>query len=113
MGQTFSVKDIEMFHAGWDILTKDFHNPELIPKCKVCDQEMIHEEVEGFRSFSASFLGNKTNFVRYTCPNSNERWHEQVLSLKQNQEECCSMKICTILQEEIDEILVSKTPTKS
>lgn len=72
----------------------------------------VQRGVEVSRTF-AEAMGKMTfPSDSFTCPESEQDWHRQIVSLLQEQGRTRSAKLTALLQEEIDEILATKTPTK-
>lgn len=81
--------------------------------CKACGCLMeVERNLPAIGGFAAAMGGSNRIRDRFTCPNSNNKWHHQAVSLVLEQSKTKSAKLTALLQEEINEILATKTPTK-
>ena len=96
---------------GWDII---FHSPGEIQgtfECKICGSDM---EVRRSEKVVEPFFrgGRKREKDVFLCPNSGLPWHNQVCKLMEEINRCPSSRLCDIMQEEVEQILKQKEPTK-
>ena len=69
-------------------------------------------DIMSARSWAGAMGGIKSKCDSFTCPETPNDWHRQVLSLHQRIETEPSAKISAILEQEIKEILETKIATK-
>lgn len=82
-------------------------------KCKACGSDMnVKRNIPSACSWAGAMAGLNRKHDLFTCPESDKNWHKQVVSLIIEQQQTKSSKLTKILQEEIDEILLNKKPTK-
>lgn len=100
-----------MYNKGWDCF---YHTPNTVSEmaCRVCNEILL---VERNQLAETSFTGALSQLKRwhdfFYCQHSKEKWHEQLLKLRKLIEETPSKKLQIILEEEINEILITRTPT--
>lgn len=81
--------------------------------CKACGTVMgVRRNVETPRGFAEAMGGYKRPTDVFNCPNTGEDWHNQIITLMGERDRTSSAKLTTLLQEEIDQVLASRTPTK-
>jgi hypothetical protein len=101
-----------VLHKGWDILFFDPGKVKLA-KCKVCDAQMDGPTlVEGATSWAESVGRRKHLHEEFVCPYHEEKWHLQVLKLKEYAIGLPSANLEKLVRQEIEEILSTKKPTK-
>ena len=89
------------------------HPPEMEVCCGVCGDRMnLKENCYGPRGFVMAMSGSKSHYDSYTCPNSKEGWHRQVLALRKEKRETASTLVESLLDEEIKLVLESRKATK-
>jgi len=77
--------------------------------CNLCDAKMnVERNVDGPTSSVEAMSGGKHLHDLFTCPNTEEEWHEHAIELMDEMGETASKRIKKILQEEIDEILKNR-----
>lgn len=83
-------------------------------ECGVCGAEMtVERNVNGPTSFTMAIGGSKREHDCFMCPHRDEAWHKQVIELRLFMKSCPSASLAAIVQREVDQILDTKTPTKS
>lgn len=101
------------YHAGFDYFTPKPGTATSL-NCMACNQVMdVERDVEV--NIGNSFIGpsGKTRQAdKFTCPHSGSEWHDQVIALRKLQNDTPSSKIAQLLEEEIDEIILKRSPTK-
>jgi hypothetical protein len=81
--------------------------------CGVCGTEMeIRRNCHGARSWAAAMGGKKSHYDSFTCPHNEELWHIQVIALRKKARDTCSGRLAQMLQEEANDVVTSRTPTK-
>jgi len=78
-------------------------------RCKACDTEM---KVEREQAAINSRFGGVPKHDRFTCPNSGEEWHNQLVRLVVERDKTNSQKLTDIYNEEIKEIIQTRKATK-
>jgi len=101
-----------MYHKNWD----SFHckpGTVISMQCRVCGSDMnVKRDVEGPASFTGALGGFKHIHDHFTCPNSEEGWHEQIIKLKLWIEQCPSKLLADIVEGEIKQIIDTKQRTR-
>ncbi len=111
-----------IYHGGWDFFTPNSGECTTM-LCRVCGDEMaVERDVFGPRGYVAhlgeqmrqrqdpTYRGGSLHDV-FTCENSGQPWHSQVIALRQEQEATRSASIKTILEDEIRQIFTTRRPT--
>ncbi len=100
------------YHAGWDHFTPDPGTEEKM-FCEVCKTEMdVERNVEGPTSWAESVGGRKHKHDSFSCPFAQEDWHNQARILMERIEKESSRTISSLLQAEVNEVLLNKKTTK-
>lgn len=100
------------YHAGWDHFTPPPGKEDKM-YCRACCAEMIvTRDVNGPTSYAESISRGKHLHDSFACPNTQEAWHFQVIKLMMKIEGEISIKIASLLREEVAEILRTKKATK-
>lgn len=82
--------------------------------CGVCgDKCDERRDLFGARSYAASITGHREKFDAWSCPNSDKKWHKQAWKLMEMADATPSTKIAALLEEEVQEILKYRKPTKA
>jgi hypothetical protein len=82
-------------------------------ECGICGETAKATLGEhGPTSFSAAMGGHKRHYDKYECPLHDELWHMQAQKLRQEKAQTASARISEILEQEIQQILTTRTPTK-
>lgn len=83
-------------------------------ECGVCGTVMdVKRDLDGPTSFTMAIGKSKRKHDFFWCPHREDAWHEQVVQLRQFMKSCPSAFLSEVVQREIDQILETKTPTKS
>lgn len=97
---------------GWDMF---FFEPgeKSEATCLVCKAKMnVKRDIETPTS-SAEAMGKiKSRKDVFTCPDSKEDWHKQVLKMKQFIIEIPSLTLAMLVEKEMNSILKNKKATK-
>jgi hypothetical protein len=81
--------------------------------CGVCGQKTeVEFDVSEHRTFVESMAGHTSRCDRYTCPDKDEKWHEQVVALRHAASKTPSGKLAAMFHEEAAEVLSARKPTK-
>ena len=81
--------------------------------CGVCGAKMLeHRNQHGPTSWLMGISGQKRYYDFFCCPDREEAWHIQVVELRKMKRTTPSAFIAAILEQEIELILQTKTPTK-
>ncbi len=81
--------------------------------CGVCGREMICERnCHGPRGFVMAMSGSKSDYDSFQCSHMNEKWHVQVVKLRELANDTPSGKLAKMFREEAMEVLESKKATK-
>jgi hypothetical protein len=82
-------------------------------ECGVCGATAnVTRGIHGSTSFAAAMAGSKRHYDKFECPHHDELWHIQAQKLRQEKNQTASAKIAAILEQEIQQILDNKMPTK-
>ena len=101
-----------MATKGWDLFTPD-PGVEKSMRCGVCNAKMdVKRDVTGPRSFAAAIGGIVVKHDEFTCPHTDEKWHQQALSLRQKAKDTPSSELMVILEGEARLVIKTKKPTK-
>jgi hypothetical protein len=74
--------------------------------CRVCDTRCnVQRDVVGPMSWAGSIAGCKTKHDMFTCPHSNEQWHDHALSLLKAAEGMPSPTIEKIMRKDLKAIV--------
>jgi hypothetical protein len=96
-----------------DIYTPDPGEAEEPVHCGVCGAKMLVDKNQyGPTSSIMAMSGSKRHYDFFHCPAREESWHKQVVALRQEKRKTASAMIASVLQNEIELILQTKTPTK-
>lgn len=80
--------------------------------CGVCSEKMnCKKNLYGPRGMTEALSGHKSYYDEFLCKFSEEKWHEQVVSLRKEADKTSSFKLRTMLLAEAQEILLTKIPT--
>jgi len=97
------------YHSGWDYFAPSVGTCDTVD-CLVCGARCsVVRNLEGPTSSVAAMMGTVRRHDKFFCGSAGQPWHNQVLALKKEQNETVSTKIKAILQEEIDEAMVSRS----
>lgn len=81
--------------------------------CGVCGDLMVAKfGINGPTGSAEAMAGNKHLHDRYTCPNREKDWHEQVVALRMERNDSASAMIGEILDKEIELVLEQREATK-
>ena len=80
--------------------------------CNVCGSKMVVERNQyGPTSSVAAMAGFQSHHDSFSCPNSGKTWHNQAIALMKEVKRTSSKRLKEMLQEELDMILCTRTPT--
>ena len=80
--------------------------------CKICDTpNPTPRECKGYRTLSASWAGKNSTWTVYDCKYAKEAWHNQIRFILATIEKCPSAALVKLMEEEIKEIIATKTPS--
>lgn len=101
------------FSEGIDLLRPA---PGTVDKlyCKACNA-LMHCERNNYptvQCFASALTGSNKPHDKFTCPYTQEDWHNQVVCLILERNKTNSRRLTDIYNEEIKEILISKKVTK-
>lgn len=106
------------YHSGFDYFTPDAGTTDTI-FCLACDKVMQVERNVDYRGRSWVAQGGglahpppPRKVDKFTCANSGQDWHDQVIALRKFQRHTPSKTLEKLVEEEITLIIKSKTPTK-
>ena len=89
------------------------HPPEEDILCGVCGDKMdCKRDCYGPRGFVMAISGSKSAYDQYECPNREETWHKQVISLRKEKRKTASTAIEMLLDAEIETVLELRQHTK-
>lgn len=98
--------------AGWDYFAPAPGTEDKM-FCRVCGDEMdCKRNVKGATSFVEAMGGTGHLHDSFTCKNSGQPWHNQVLKLKLEARSTSSTKLSRMFLEEAEEIKLSRLHTK-
>ena len=82
-------------------------------RCGVCG-DLMNERRNclGARGFAQAMAGSKSNYDEFLCPNHLEKWHEQVVALRQEIKKTPSRTLAILMEQEVKDILENREPTK-
>lgn len=99
-----AAKPRKSYHAGYDHFTPDpgkFKEME----CAVCRDKMdVRRNVNGPTGMAEAMGGGKHLHDSFSCPNSGEDWHDQLIALDKELRKTSSSAIAAILEKEIEEV---------
>jgi hypothetical protein len=96
------------YTMGWDY-SDPKHGMFDVMHCKACSKEMdVKKGVPG-RGYG---MHRSTERDVFTCSQSGEKWHDQVIALMKFQLKTPSASISLLVEKEIRDILATKTTTK-
>lgn len=102
------------YSLGYDYFSADSTDNVEYMTCKVCKEYMDCDR--GVLQTKGRWGDIPINFQRkvdiFTCSNVGKNWHDQVITLMKEMERTSSKKLTDIFNDEINEILSTKTPTK-
>lgn len=98
------------YHSGFDYFTPDTGTTDSM-SCRACGTEMqVERNVDYYGRWGKEDPPRKID--KFTCNNSSQNWHNQVISLRRFQRDTPSKTLEKLVEEEITLIIESKTPTK-
>jgi hypothetical protein len=101
-----------VYHAGWDAFSPDPGTTDVM-YCRVCDEKMdVERNVNGPTGMAESMAGRKHLHDSFRCPNVGQKWHNQVLKLKQEARSTASASVENLIHQEIEQILKTRQHTK-
>lgn len=104
---------MKSYHSGWDIFLAEPGVLQEPQHCRVCGQQMdVTRNVHGPTSSIGAMFGSKRLHDQFACPNVGEKWHTQVYNLRRQAEDTPSAAIQKIIEDEIQQILKTRQPTK-
>lgn len=111
-GQLPKTKKTIHYHAGFDHFTPEVGSrKEMV--CLACGSKMKKEVCSYGPTGMAEAMSKSKHFHdTFSCKYSGEKWHDQVIHLFQYMRKCPSKVISDLIQQEIEEVIKSKTPTK-
>jgi len=93
---------------GWDVFNFSCAERDEV-YCKVCHEKMrVTRNTYG----KMSMFGSPRTHDLFTCKDSDEKWHKQVLALRLEIEKTPSKRISDLLYQDVAEIMGSKEATK-
>lgn len=97
---------------GIDCFITDVNSVEEA-RCEACGAIMeVERNIDISRSFAEAMGEMKRPSDSFKCPESIHDWHKQLIALILERNKTKSAKLTALLQEEINEILATKKPTK-
>ena len=101
-----------MYTPGWDFFTPDLGTVESM-KCKVCKTKMdVKKNVDTATSYVERLSGISREVDIFTCPHSEENWHQQAMALRKFVSDTPSATLAMLVQRELDNVLKNKKSTK-
>lgn len=101
-----------MLVRGWNYFLTGLNEFQEL-KCKVCNEAMnVERNIEGANGWASAMAGRTKDHDEFSCPNSDEKWHEQALEIKELINRTPSAFFSTMLEEEVNLILRTKCATK-
>ena len=92
-------------HKGYDYFIPNSDTVSEM-ECKVCGTVCdVERGVVGPRSYAAAMAKAYVKHDSFTCPHSEEDWHEKALALLQDIEECNSPSIKKIMEDDLKEMV--------
>jgi len=99
------------YSAGWDHFTPAPGDKESM-ECRICATEMtVRRNVNGPTGYVEAISRKEHLHDSFSCPNSDEAWHNQALAIMQWMQMTPSLSVKKILEDELAIILETKTPT--
>jgi hypothetical protein len=82
--------------------------------CQTCGAtlEQTSKNIDGPTSTVAAMSGSTRLHDVWSCPEVGQDWHDQAYALKRSIKETPSLRLQKILEEELSEIVATKTATK-
>lgn len=97
-------------YKGWDFFTSDPGTVEVMC-CRVCGEKCkVRRNVMGPTGFVESTGGGSHLHDVFTCKFVQEKWHQQVRFLKQEQRATRSPSLWRLLQGDVDAIMKERKP---
>lgn len=101
------------YHMGIDYFTPSAGVREEI-HCKACGEPLsVKRNVKRTRGKYGFEIKPPRMIDVFSCENTDQRWHRQVIDLKKYLSRIPSRKISDIIEQEIEEILENREPTKT
>ena len=81
--------------------------------CGVCgDETGVSRDCDGPTSFAEAMAGTGKRHDLFWCPNMDEDWHRQAISLREEATKTCSAKLASLFMDEADAVIASRSATK-
>jgi hypothetical protein len=101
-----------IYAAGWESFSPDPGAREEM-RCRVCGEKMeVKRNQIGPTSSVMAMAGKGREHDSFRCAHAPEKWHKQVLALRQLHEDTPSSQIANLIAGEIKQILETRRPTK-
>lgn len=102
------------YYSGFDYFTPDAGTTDSM-SCLACGDEMqVDRNVDYCGRWPLSRDdANARKIDKFTCANSSQDWHDQVIALRKFQRDTPSKTLEKLVEEEITLIIESKIPTKN
>ena len=98
------------YHTGFDYFTPDTGKTYSM-NCAACGESMdVARNVDHYGRWGKTDPPRKID--KFTCKNSGQKWHDQVISLRKFQRDTPSNVLSKLVEEEILGIIELKAPTK-
>lgn len=82
--------------------------------CGVCGDKMTEtRDHNGARGFAQAMSKTTSVHDLFECPNVNEDWHRQVISLRRKAWSTPSLSLAALFEAEVDSILENREATKT
>lgn len=100
------------YHSGYDHFTPapDTHREMF---CNACGDSMdVQRGVNGPTSWAESMGKGKHLHDKFTCPNSGEDWHDQLIALDKELRKTSAARIASLIEAEIAEVKATRVCTR-